>query len=137
MKLSNNSDKLAFQEQAEVPDTFLGSAKQFKTKNKPKKASIRNEGEIPLITSQNLFESEAPKKKVSPKVGSATSTSQGEVSEHKQMAKETLNWDYVTIDEGAQILKNSICYFNEERKEFKSHLKIYPFNFNHVFSFNE
>lgn len=90
-----------------------------------------------MITSQNLFESEAPKKKVSPKVGSATSTSQGEVSsEHKQMAKETLNWDYVTIDEGAQILKNNICYFNEERKEFKSHLRNYPYC-NLVFFFNE
>jgi len=79
-----------------------------------------------LITSQNLFESEVPQKKVSSKVGSTASTSKGEVSEHKQIAKETINWDYVTIDEGAQILKNNICYFNEERRQFNSYLRNYP-----------
>ena len=39
-----------------------------------------------------------------------------EISNHKIIANEVPNWDYMTLDEGAAILKKHICYFNEERE---------------------
>lgn len=37
---------------------------------------------------------------------------------HKIIANEVPNWDNVTLDEGATLLKRQICYFNEEREYF-------------------
>ena len=63
-----------------------------------------------------MIEGDADKKTQKQKIGSKVSASQDEISEHKKIAEEIPNWDYVTIDEGAKILKSSICYFNEERR---------------------
>lgn len=35
-------------------------------------------------------------------------------SKHKILKDEVINWEKMTLDESAEILKNHICYHNEE-----------------------
>ena len=89
-------------------DSSIGNIRPFKeAKNKSYKESI------PLITSKNLTFDEN-KKLSMPKMTNKDSKAQKSESQHKVLLEEVPNWQKLTIDESAEILKKHICYHNEE-----------------------
>lgn len=83
-----------------------------------------NQNFIPLITSKNQSINENKKLHANRAI-----ESQGSVveSKHKILKDEVLNWQKMTLNESAEILKNHICYHNEEGcqcSKFKKKRKI-------------
>ncbi len=118
---------LVFQQQQDINDPIIGSIQNLKktkmsSQANNQKESVSKSSEIPLIQTQNLVEDDTRKPK---KEQEASGTKPKPLSNHKMIASEVpSNWDYVTIDEAAKILKNNICYFNEER-QFHYYIKAY------------
>jgi len=106
-------DQLVLQQQENI-DPLIGSIENLK-KPRNKDTKLKST-EIPLIKSQNLIADDTSRPRKS-KAIQTTELASKTSSNHKLIAGEVpSNWDFVTIDEAAKILKNNICYFNEERQ---------------------
>ena len=98
-------------------DKTIGSITSFKVKTKIEPKQIKTE--IPIISSNDINDEEYNMNKFKNILKSEQNVNNNEnkkVSSHKVLENEVPSWYNLTVDEGAAILKNHICYLNEERK---------------------
>lgn len=66
---------------------------------------------IPIVTSKNQSIDETKKIPFQKVIESERPKND---SKHKILKDEVINWEKMTLDESAEILRNHICYHNEE-----------------------
>ncbi|CAF0869260.1 unnamed protein product [Brachionus calyciflorus] len=97
-----------------IDDANLGNIRDFIRKD-IQKDEIQES--IPIIHSKNLTENET-KKLTKPKIRKTDSSHEKSTSQHKILQEDIPDWNKLTLDESAEILKKHICYHNEEEGIF-------------------
>jgi hypothetical protein len=98
-------------------DISIGSIRNLKEKYKPKKKPTISE-EIPIIQSKNITEDDENEANFQLRKPSGNNNPKKMTSQHKILQSEIPNWNFITLEEAAKILKSHICYHDEERKKF-------------------
>ncbi len=113
----NFIDKMTFHETKQV-DNMLGSIIDFKDKinNNPDTSKNYSEDTIPLVTSNKLNQENSMKFRNILNENKLKGLKRESL--HKTLDSEVPKWKYLTIDEASLILKNHICYINEEGFKF-------------------
>lgn len=112
----NYFDEMVFQ--SEQDDKTIGSILSLKQENISKSHNKKKQvDEIPLISTNEFADDEEHNERKFRSISIPSSTEKKlKESKHKELDKEVPKWYDLTIDEAANILKNHVCYLNEERK---------------------